>query len=138
MRTAVDICALMKFGTMNTKPYLSKTEALVASHVIPNGLGKIGATPSNLIFIDLPNEAPDITPTEKVQISVSERGGGKSIVTIDSENFQHTLDHGTPTRTLLPGPRYYVTEAGVRAIRRNTVDPAYADWRLARPESAQP
>jgi hypothetical protein len=129
---------ISNFQPMNGEPYLSKTEILVPSHIIPSGLGKIGRTPSNLIFIDLPNEAPDISPTEKVQISASERDSGKSYVKVDADRFEGALRPGIPPETLLSGPSYYLTEAGVRAIRRNTIDAEYAAWRLARLSSPEP
>lgn len=92
--------------------------------------------PDNHIFIDVPDEASDILPTEKVTIHIhSHESGvlaGMVSIMVRAARHEDSIHSGTPTHKLIPGPTYYLTEAGVRAISPNTEHTIYARWRLAR------
>ena len=96
----------------------------------------------NHIFIDVPDEASDISPNEKVTVHIhSHESGefaGRVSVMVAAVRHQDSIAAGIPTGTLISAPAYYLTEAGMRSIRPNAENTIYARWRLARPTRLAP
>lgn len=125
---------------MSKAPWLTPTPTTIPSDAAPDKfieLCKRGTQHGDdLIFINVPDEAPDISPTEKVTIHICEYGSGEFAgrlsVRVTAARYQDSIVAGVPTRTSVSLPSYYLTEAGVRAVRSNAEHTDYARWRLAR------
>lgn len=125
---------------MKTEPWLTRTHTTIPTDAVPYQfieLYKSGTQHAdNHIFIDVPDEAPDVSQTEKVTVHISEYDSGEFAgrlsVMVTAVRHQDSIAAGIPTRTLVSPPGYYLTEAGARAIRPNTAHTIYARWRLAR------
>ena len=132
---------------MKTEPFLSTAHTIIPISEIPDGIlnledcSKWDSQVANLIFIDLPDEAPDVNPTEKVAIHVfTYKDGslsGTASVMVTVVRHDDVIQGGLSTGTLVSAPSFYLTISGVRAIRRNLEHTEYAKWRLTRPTSAE-
>lgn len=143
VRPQINICR--KFA-MNTEPWLTRTHTTLPADAVPDQFIELckGGTQhgDNHIFIDVPDDAPDISPTEKVTVHISEYDSGEFAgrlsVRVTAVRHQDSIAAGIPTRTMVSAPAYYLTEAGVRSIRPNAEHTIYARWRLARPTRLAP
>jgi hypothetical protein len=128
---------------MKTEPFLSTAQTTIPISEIPDGIlnledcSKWEGQVANLIFIDLPDEAPDVNPTERVTIHVfTHKDGplsGTASVMVTAVRHVDSTQGGLPAQTLAPTPTFYLTISGVKAIRHNLAQTEYAKWRLARP-----
>lgn len=126
---------------MSTDTWLARQHTTVPIDAVPEQfieLCKNGTQHGdNHIFIDVPDEVFNISPTEKVVVHIhsydSGEFTGKLSVMVAAVRHKASIAAGIPTRTLVSAPAYYLTEAGARAIRPNTEHTIYARWRLARP-----
>jgi hypothetical protein len=131
---------------MNPDNWLTKQHTTVPSDAVPEQfieLCKNGTQPRDKhIFIDVPDEASDISPTETVTIHIheddSDEFARRLSVMVTAVRHRDSIAAGIPVHTLVSAPSYYLTEAGVRSVHPNAEHTIYARWRLARRTPLEP